>query len=69
MIRSVDEGQWTGVRDRGFECERIRLHFNSKFGIKLRNAEDGGEPSVLIYQTDPCGVRCWTSWTDGKLVA
>ena len=55
-IRSVDEGLWTAVRDRGFECERFRLHFNSKFGIKLRDAEDGVEPSVLIYQTDLCAA-------------
>jgi len=55
-IRSVDEGLWTAVKDRGFECERFRLHFNSKLGIKLRDAEDGVEPSVLIYQTDLCAA-------------
>ena len=44
------------MKDRGFECERFRLHFNSKFGIKLRDAEDGVEPSVLIYRTDLCAA-------------
>ncbi len=55
-IRSVDEKLWAAVKDRGFECERFRLHFNSKFSIKLRDVEDGVEPSVLIYQTDLCAA-------------
>lgn len=55
-IRSVDEGLWTAVKVRGFECERFRLHFNSRYSIKLRDAEAGVEPSVLIYQTDLCAA-------------
>ncbi len=63
-IRTVDEELWTSVKTSGFGCERFRLHFNSKWNIKLRddessstsNEEDGSEPSVLIYQTDLCGA-------------
>lgn len=55
-IRSVDEQLWSAIKKRGYECERFRLHFNSKFNVKLRDREEGVEPSVLIYQTDLCGA-------------
>lgn len=55
-IRSVDEDLWSAVKKRGSECERFRLHINSKFNVKLRDREDGVEPSVLIYQTDLCSA-------------
>ena len=42
------------MKEKGYECERFRLHFNSKFNIKLRDKEDGVEPSLLIYQSDLC---------------
>lgn len=53
-IRTVDEELWQAVKKRGFECERFRLHFTPKFNVKLRDREEGVEPSVLIYQTDLC---------------
>eukprot|EP00574_Skeletonema_japonicum_P000223 CAMPEP_0201740600 /NCGR_PEP_ID=MMETSP0593-20130828/46388_1 /ASSEMBLY_ACC=CAM_ASM_000672 /TAXON_ID=267983 /ORGANISM="Skeletonema japonicum, Strain CCMP2506" /LENGTH=533 /DNA_ID=CAMNT_0048234919 /DNA_START=104 /DNA_END=1702 /DNA_ORIENTATION=- len=53
-IRTVDEELWAAVKKRGFECERFRLHFSQKLNVKLRDREDGVEPSVLIYQTDLC---------------
>lgn len=53
-IRTVDEKLWSAVKEKGYECERFRLHFNSKFNIKLRDKEDGVEPSLLIYQSDLC---------------
>ena len=53
-IRTVDEELWTAVKKRGFECERFRLHFTQKLNVKLRDREEGVEPSVLIYQTDLC---------------
>eukprot|EP00579_Thalassiosira_antarctica_P011828 CAMPEP_0201922054 /NCGR_PEP_ID=MMETSP0903-20130614/10208_1 /ASSEMBLY_ACC=CAM_ASM_000552 /TAXON_ID=420261 /ORGANISM="Thalassiosira antarctica, Strain CCMP982" /LENGTH=637 /DNA_ID=CAMNT_0048459127 /DNA_START=13 /DNA_END=1926 /DNA_ORIENTATION=+ len=55
-IRSVDETLWSAVKKRGSECERFRLHLTSKFNVKLRDREDGVEPSVLIYQTDLCAA-------------
>lgn len=51
-IKTVDDDLWTAVKKRGFECERFRLHFNKKLSVKLRDREEGVEPSVLIYQTD-----------------
>ncbi|KAL7495725.1 hypothetical protein ACHAWT_004021 [Skeletonema menzelii] len=53
-IRTVDEELWAAVKKRGFECERFRLHFTQKLNVKLRDREEGVEPSVLIYQTDLC---------------
>jgi 2-polyprenyl-6-methoxyphenol hydroxylase-like FAD-dependent oxidoreductase len=53
-IATVDEDLWTAVKKRGFECERFRLHLNQKLNVKLRDAEKGVEPSVLIYQSDLC---------------
>ncbi len=53
-IKTVDDDLWTAVKKRGFECERFRLHFNKKLSVKLRDREEGVEPSVLIYQTDLC---------------
>lgn len=53
-IKTVDDDLWTAVKKRGFECERFRLHFNKKLNVKLRDREEGVEPSVLIYQTDLC---------------
>jgi kynurenine 3-monooxygenase len=55
-IRSVDEALWRSVKEYGRECERFRLYFNSEFNIKLRDVEDGIEPSLLIYQTDLCAA-------------
>ncbi|KAL7532216.1 hypothetical protein ACHAXR_007356 [Thalassiosira sp. AJA248-18] len=55
-IRSVDEELWNATKKRGNECERFRLHFNSKWNIKLRDKEEGVERSCLIYQTDLCGA-------------
>ena len=53
-IRTVDEELWAAVKERGFECERFRLHLSQKLNVKLRDREEGVEPSVLIYQTDLC---------------
>ena len=53
-IKTVDDDLWTAVKKRGFECERFRLHFSKKLNVKLRDREEGVEPSVLIYQTDLC---------------
>lgn len=50
-IKTVDDDLWTAVKKRGFECERFRLHFNKKLSVKLRDREEGVEPSVLIYHT------------------
>lgn len=55
-IQSVDERLWQCVKNRGFECDRFRLHINDKINVKLRDTEAGVEPSVLIYQTDLCGA-------------
>lgn len=55
-IQSVDERLWQCVKNRGFECDRFRLHINGKINVKLRDTEAGVEPSVLIYQTDLCGA-------------
>ena len=53
-IRTVDEELWAAVKMRGFECEQFRLHLSQKLNVKLRDREEGVEPSVLIYQTDLC---------------
>lgn len=55
-IRSVDEALWSAVKGRGRECERFRLHLTPRVSFKLRDREEGVEPSVLIYQTDLCGA-------------
>ena len=55
-IKSVDDELWAAVKSRGFECDRFRLHINEKINVKLRDAEVGVEPSVLIYQTDLCAA-------------
>jgi kynurenine 3-monooxygenase len=55
-IRSVDEDLWLSIKERGFECERFRLHFSKQLNVKLRDREEGVEPSVLIYQTDLCAA-------------
>jgi kynurenine 3-monooxygenase len=55
-IKSAGEELWESVKSRGFECDRFRLHINEKINVKLRDAEVGVEPSVLIYQTDLCGA-------------
>ncbi|KAL7508212.1 hypothetical protein ACHAXN_005295 [Cyclotella atomus] len=55
-IKSVDEQLWEAIKSRGFECDRFRLHINERINVKLRDAEVGVEPSVLIYQTDLCGA-------------
>ena len=54
-IKTVDNELWNTIKQVGFECERFRLHLSSKINIKLRDREEGVEPSLLIYQSDLCG--------------
>ena len=54
-IQTVDNELWESVKKRGYECERFKLHLTPKINIKLRDREEGVQPSVLIYQSDLCG--------------
>jgi len=54
-IQTVDNELWNSVKKRGYECERFKLHLTPKINIKLRDKEEGVQPSVLIYQSDLCG--------------
>jgi len=54
-IQTVDNELWNSVKKRGYECERFKLHLTPKINIKLRDREEGVQPSVLIYQSDLCG--------------
>lgn len=57
-VRTVDEELWIAVKNKGYECERFRLHLTPKINVKLRDGDGGSdlEPSVLIYQTDVCAA-------------
>ena len=54
-IQTVDNELWNSVKKRGYECERFKLYLTPKINIKLRDREEGVQPSVLIYQSDLCG--------------
>ena len=55
-IKTVDSELWSSVKARGYECERFRLHLSEKISLKLRDREEGTDPSVLIYQSDLCSA-------------
>ena len=55
-IKSVNNDLWEAVKQRGYECDRFRLYINPSFNVKLRDREEGVQPSVLIYQSDLCGA-------------
>ena len=68
--RTVDMKLWQALEKKGFASDRFILHAGP-LSIKLRDGQEGVEPSLLMYQSDLCQIlfnELESRWSDsGRL--
>jgi kynurenine 3-monooxygenase len=75
-IQYAGDSVWQAVRSQGFASERFQLHLpilqDLVPPIRLRDSQEGVEPSLLLFQTDLCRVlaeQLEQKWWGGDSVA